>query len=218
MNWGALKGLIFEDTDKTTNTKKEKNEKVSESSTKSTSTPLPPVISTPPGNGVIDENIIKSLKKAIDSANLDGFDYLEYTKILEQLASTIPSEQMRYQAAFASAIAMGTNKEKLISTAKHYIDTLTAEKANFDVLLEEQTQTTIINRESEISAIDDSIKEKSAAIQKITNEINELSNNRRTILDEVTQNKIKIGKVQNDFVSCLKIFLNKIVIEIYYQN
>jgi len=207
MNWGSLKGLIFEDDDKETKVKGKKEE------IKATPIPTPSVTPNKPiasGTGALDENIMSSLKKAIESANFEGFDYLEFTKILEQLSSAIPGEEMRYQAAFASAVAMGTNKEKLILTARHYIDTLHAEKANFDILVEEQNQTTVINKEKDISTIDISIKEKSETIQQITKEINELASKRKAIIDEVTQNKIKIGTVQNDFTACHKIFLDKI--------
>ena len=59
-------------------------------------------------------------------------------------------------------------------------------------------------------SLDAAIKEKADTINKLTQEINELSVSKTTILNEISESKIKIQKVQNDFAATLKIFIDRI--------
>jgi hypothetical protein len=213
---GFFKNLIFEDDGKEKISKpldKRGSNKLEHNVPKTESQYIAPpqrVISPTPSTKALDPEIMGSLSKALEAANMEGFDYFEFTKILDQLSSAIPGEQMRYQAAFASAVAMGTSKQRLLETAEHYISTLKAESENFSVMVEEQMQTNVISKESAIISADTQIKEKSILIGQLTAEINELSNYKQNMVEEITLNKSKIIKIQSDFSSCLDMFVGKI--------
>jgi hypothetical protein len=212
MKWAAIKGLFVEvegeDTEEPS--KKSKNEKTTEPQKVA---PVATPIQTIPVDvsaGKPDQAILNSLSQALEEANLEGFDYFEFAKIIENMMTTIPSEQMRYQAAFATAAAMNANKQKLIDTADHYIIVLSGEADKFSAMVAEETRSTVTCKEESVHTIDMAITEKANLITKLTQEINELTSNKTSVLNEASENKIKIQKIQNDFAACLKIFVDKI--------
>jgi hypothetical protein len=210
-DWKAVKGLFVEaGDDSPAPEKKSKGEKVPVPQTAAPAAPVPTGIPVDVSAGKPDQSIIDNLVHALLEANLDGFDYFEFAKVVDSMAASIPAEQMRYQAAFATAAAMNANKAHLLKTADHYITILAGEADKFSVLVAEQTQVTVTDKENSITSIDAAINEKAAMITQLTNEINELSSSKTAILNETSENKIKIQKVQNDFAACLKVFLDKI--------
>jgi hypothetical protein len=190
--------------------KKSKIEKVPEPQTAAPAAPVPTGMPIEMSTGKPDQSIIESMSKAMTDANLEGFDYFEFAKVVDSMVVSIPSEQVRYQAAFATAGTMGATKQTLLETADHYIAVLSTETDKFSALVADQTQATVTDKEASVSTIDATINEKAAMINQLTNEINELSTNKTAILNEASENKIKIQKIQNDFAACLKVFLDKI--------
>jgi len=179
----------------------------------SKATPAPaPVPTAMPilSEGKIDSSIAESLAKALEDANIDGYDYFEFAKTLIALASTIPAEQVRYQAAFATASAMGATKQLLLQTAQHYVTVLNDEQEKFGEFVKAQIQENVTSKETAIADIDVAIQEKANQIQELTQHINELSQQKTTIENEVSEAKIKVERVRNDFVTTLKTFLGKI--------
>lgn len=210
-DWKAVKGLFVETGDDSpAPDKKSKGEKSPEPQTAAPAIPVPTGIPVDVSAGKPDQSIIDNLAHALSEANLDGFDYFEFAKVVDSMSASIPAEQMRYQAAFATAAAMNANKAHILKTADHYVSVLANEADKFAGLVAEQTQVTVTDKENSIVSIDNAINEKAAMITQLTNEINELSSNRTAILNEASENKIKIQKVQNDFAACLKVFLDKI--------
>jgi len=212
MNWSAIKGLFYETEEDGTgeSSKKSKNEKAIESPNVTPAAPVTQTIPVDVSAGKPDQAIIASLSKALEDANLDGFDYFEFARVIDSMAASIPSEQMRYQAAFATAAAMNANKQKLLDTADHYTAVLVEEDKKFSIMVAEQIKTTVMCKEESVCTIDTSISEKANLINKLTQEINELASNKTAILNEASEDKIKIQKIQNDFAACLKIFVDKI--------
>ena len=75
----------------------------------------------------LDERSINVLTKALENANLPGFDYLEFKQSLAALTQMNMDEAMAIKSAFATASTMGLTKEKLLIglMAKHpFCDTL----------------------------------------------------------------------------------------------
>jgi len=210
-DWKKVKGLFVETGDESdTSSNKSKKETIIEPKTTAPAAPVPTGMPIEMSAGKPDQSIIESMSQALADANIEGFDYFEFAKVIDSMAVTIPSEQVRYQAAFATAGTMGATKQTLLDTADHYLAVLNTETEKFSALVADQTQTTVTDKEASVSTIDATINEKAAMINQLTNEINELSTNKTAILNEASENKIKIQKVQNDFAACLKIFLDKI--------
>lgn len=197
-----------------------KEEKV-EATEKTEQTPAPkqqPVeIGTiTPGNseigstGKADTAIAESLAAALESSNLDGYDYFEFAKTLDVLSVTIPSEQVKFQSAFATASVMGISKDKLIETANHYLNVLQTEAQKFGKFVEMQVEENVTSKEGSLTEKDNLIKEKAAQIQQLTEDINVLTQEKTEIENMVAENKIKIEKIQNNFVATIKVFVEKI--------
>lgn len=219
MKWSRIKGLFIE-TEEDEEAPKAKDTPPEDPKK---SAPVPSAIPVDISAGKPDQSIIDNLALALEKSNLDGFDYFEFAKVIDQMSTTIPAEQVRYQAAFASAAAMGANKQKLIETADHYVDVLKEEADKFSTMVAVQTKETVTAKEESVKDIDAAIKEKADMITQLTNEINELTSNKTAILNEASENRIKIQKIQNDFAACLKVFLDKITgdkakIEQYIQG
>ena len=123
-----LKSLfIVEDED----TKATGNPKASQTPKQETSKPTPnqPSVKvdttpTPKGEGKPDEKFVNRLLQALEEANLDGFDYLEYKQSLQSIDDMNMDEATMYKSSLAMAKTMGATPEKLVSSAQHYINVL----------------------------------------------------------------------------------------------
>lgn len=199
MNIGKIAGLFFE-----------KTESVSKEPMKQVSTPQPTVIAPPDPTGKVNEDIQKSLLEALEKANLEGFDYFEYAKALDVLKTAIPAEQTRFQTAFATAAVMGVTKAKLLDTANHYLNALKTKESEFTKVVSEKIKNDVTGLEAQLPELQKSIQVKAEQIQKLTEEINAVQAKSTEITNQISENKIKIERVQNDFASTLKIIVDKI--------
>jgi ABC-type transporter Mla subunit MlaD len=217
MNWKAIKGMFVEvdETEESPKTSKNKSAPVTPPPSAPTA-PVPAAAIAPavvpidPSQGQKDQAIVEGLSKALSDANLSGFDYFEFAQILEKLQATLPSEQLKFQTAFSSAAVMGATKAQLLESTNHYLKVLEDEANKFAGMVAEQLKTTVTDKEDSVSTIESTILEKSEQINKLTQEINELTNTKTTVLNEAAESRIKIQKVQNDFAACLKVFIDKI--------
>ena len=81
--------------------------------------------------GKVTSKFVNVLLGAMEQANLDGFDYLEYKQSLNSLAKMPMDVKTRFQSAFAMAQTMGANPKKLMDSALHYINVLKKEEVKF---------------------------------------------------------------------------------------
>lgn len=211
MNWNKVKGLFVEvDESADPPPSKKKSTPPPAAAASIPTTPAPTVIPVDASQGQKDQAIIDSLAKALSDSNLPGFDYFEFAQILEKLSTSIPSEQMRFQTAFASAAVMGATKPGLSDSIVHYLKVLENEAQKFTQMVTQEIKVKVTDKEASVGTIDTTIKEKSDQITRLTQEINELTSTRTTILNESAANNVSIQKIQNDFAACLKVFIDKI--------
>jgi len=160
--------------------------------------------------GEKDDNIAQSLASSLEDANLSGYDYFEFAKTIDAFKASIPAEQQRYQTAFAGGSVMGATVDNLIKTANHYLDVLKGKKDEFDTAVKLQVKATVTCKEEEASSVEAQIKEKADQICALTEEINTLSSRKGKISNEVSENKIKIEKIQNNFAATYQVFVGRI--------
>ncbi|PSR09170.1 MAG: hypothetical protein DA408_10330 [Bacteroidetes bacterium] len=139
-------------------------------------TPAPPVTSGPAHTkttttGKVTPKFTDILLGAMEKANLDGFDYLEYKKSLQSLQKMNMAEATAYQSAFAMAQTMGATPELLVQTAQHYLKVLQQEEAKFGSALANQQQSRIGSKREEQLQMQQAIKDKEAQIQQLQAEI-----------------------------------------------
>lgn len=170
-----LKSLfIVEDED----SKAKGNPKASQTTNKETppSTPKEPAIKVdttpiPKGEGKPDEKFINRLLQALDEANLEGFDYLEYKQSLQSIDDMNMDEATMYKSSLAMAKTMGGTPEKLISSAQHYIGVLQKEEKKFQDALTNQQQKVVSGRQQNIAKMEETIAAKEARIEELKAEI-----------------------------------------------
>jgi chromosome segregation ATPase len=160
--------------------------------------------------GQEDAEIKKQLADALEKANLEGYDYFEFAKALEAQTAIIPSEALRFQSSFAMANSMGVTVEKLLSSAQHYMDVLQSKQDEFSKALEQHTGNAVLSKEQSIKDLDTQMQAKAAEIQKITTEINQMQQNKTTLINEIGAAKAEIDKVRNNFTATLQVFTNRI--------
>lgn len=125
----------------------------------------------PKGEGQPDEKFVNRLLQALEEANLEGFDYLEYKQSLQSIDDMNMDEATMYKSSLAMAKTMGGTPEKLISSAQHYISVLQKEEKKFQDALSNQQQKVVSGREQTINKMTETIAAKEARIKELTAEI-----------------------------------------------
>lgn len=126
---------------------------------------------TPKGEGKPDEKFVNRLLQAIEEANLEGFDYLEYKQSLQSIDDMNMDEATMFKSSLAMAKTMGATPEKLVSSAQHYIKVLEKEEKKFQDALTNQQQRVVSGRQQTISKMEETIKAKEARIEELKTEI-----------------------------------------------
>lgn len=182
------------------------------------STPAPPTptvtqrstVSTSSGDQQPDAKFTDLLLKAIESNNLDGFDYLEYKNSLRSIVNVIPDEGMRYKSAFEMAKTMGLTKEKLIQSGQHYLGILANEDKKFKDALENQKTKQIQGRADQLSAIEKAIVDKQQMIEKLTKEIADSTAQLDAVRTEINDAVVKIDLTNQQFVASYNLVYSQI--------
>lgn len=163
-----------------------------------------------PSNGQPDQKFTDLLLRAIESNNMEGFDYLEYKNSLKSIEQVIPDESMRYKSAFQMAKTMGLTKEKLIQSATHYINILANEDKKFRDAVENQKAKQIQGRTDQIQTYEKAITEKQQLIEKMTKEIEASKAQLDTFRKEINDAVVKIDQTNQQFVASYQLVQNQI--------
>lgn len=161
-------------------------------------------------SGPPDQKFTDLLLKAIESNNMDGFDYLEYKNSLKSIEQVIPDESMRYKSAFEMAKTMGLTKEKLIQSATHYINVLVSEDKKFRDAVENQKAKQIQGRTDQIQALEKAITDKQQLIEKLTKEIEASKAQLDTYRKEINDAVVKIDLTNQQFVASYQLVQGQI--------
>ncbi len=163
----------------------------------SVQTPYKPSVSS--GQGQVNEKFTDALFKAMEAANVEGFDYFEFKQALNNLASMPMDEATRYKSAYAMAQTMGATPAKLVSTASSYLDALKQEEAKFQQAANNQVQSQIGNKQAQISNFDAVIKQKSEQIKKMVEEIEQHKKEMELLNQDIAQASSKVAQTKADF-------------------
>ena len=164
--------------------------------TPSVSFPLSP---SGAGGGTVSEKFMQALSGAMEAANLDGFDYFEFKQALANLKNVPIDEPTRYKSAFAMSQAMGVTAGKLQSTAQHYLDVLQNERSKFNQAADNQRNTQVGSKQSEVQNLETMMQQKAEMIQKLTAEIAQHRQDVEKIKTDIAQATVKVEQTQRDF-------------------
>ena len=157
-----------------------------------------------------DAEIKKQLSAALDQAKQPGYGYYDMAKAIEAMASIIPSEALRFQSTFAAVSSLGLTSDKLVASAQYYLSVLKAKEDEFVKTVEANTSELITSKENDVTKFDADMCTKSDQIKKLTEEINALQQQKTSIINEVSSNKVKIDQVKNNFNATMRIFVDRI--------
>jgi hypothetical protein len=150
------------------------------------------------------------LLKAIESNNMEGFDYLEFKNSLKSIEAVIPDESMRYKSAFEMAKTMGLTKEKLIQSAQHYVNILASEDKKFKDALSNQKAKQIQSRADQLASIEKSIIDKQKMIENLSKEIETSKSQLEAVRTEINEAVVKIDTTNQQFVASYNLVFGQI--------
>ena len=122
-------------------------------------------------NHGLDEKSIEFISKAIEKANLPGFDYLEFRMAVDNLKRMNLDEAIAFKSAFATASTMGLTKEKLLETAAHYKAVVLKEKEQFDAASAKQQDMKVGANLQQVAEFQRVINDNEAKIRQLQSEI-----------------------------------------------
>jgi hypothetical protein len=166
----------------------------------------------------VDPKFTDLLLRAIESNNMDGFDYLEYKNSLKSIESVIPDEPMRYKSAFEMAKTMGLSKEKLVQSANHYLTVLTSEDKKFKDALENQKAKQIQGRTDQLATIEKAIVDKQKMIDNLTKEIEASKEQLKSVRNEINDAVVKIDVTNQQFMTSYNLVYGTIYADIEKIN
>ena len=160
--------------------------------------------------GTPDPKFVDVLLKAIESANKEGFDYLEYKTSLQSLLKMEMDEATRFKSAYVMARTLGLTKEKLVQSAQFYIDILKNEEKKFKDALINQRDKQVKGRELDLKNIEKTVADKQAAIEKLKSEIESANNELIKVRQEINEAVQKIDSTNEQFMVALHSVMDQI--------
>ncbi len=161
-------------------------------------------------NHGLDEKSVDFLTKALEKANLPGFDYVEFKQAITNLAKMNIDEPTAFKSAFGTAMTMGLTKEKLLETAKHYKDVLQKEKEQFDASFQKQQESKIGTNLKSVEELTRKIADSEEKIRALQTEIDQARTKIRELDYEREQSYSKIEDAKNKFTFTHQSIINQI--------
>jgi predicted nucleic acid-binding Zn-ribbon protein len=163
----------------------------------------------------VDNKIAEQLTAALEQANLPGFDYFEYTQAVDSQKDLIPAEQARYQSVFRmAATTMKLTVDSLLKSAQHYLDVLKGKENEFLSAVESHVSTEIVGKEKNITDIDAQMQQKTEQIKKLTEEMNQIQQQKTVLQNEIAAGKAEVEKVKINFNATMQVLVNKITMDV----
>lgn len=201
-----LKGLFFveDESSKTTSTKgKAETKKAAKPKDSAPIESSAELSSTTPSNPNVapSKKFIEVLLRAIESNNLEGFDYLEFKSSLQSLSKMEMDEQTRYQSAMAMAKTMGASKTSLLSSGNHYLKILKGEQTKFMQAHQSQKTKQVADRENKVKQLENLIKEKNQKIAALQKEIEKDQKSLEAEKANINRSAAKVAATKDGFLA-----------------
>lgn len=149
--------------------------------------------------GHVQNKFLEVLFGALESSNQEGFDYLEFKDFLRSLANVPMDDSTRYKSAFATAQTMGATKEKILSSARIYMDLLAKEETKFQEALQGQRDKNLTSKQHEIKKLEGTIRDKQAEIEKLKTDIDNHRKQIGNLEQDINAASDKLAQTANDF-------------------
>jgi hypothetical protein len=170
----------------------------------------PAYVPTANTTGTANDKFMEVLFKAMEGANIDGFDYFEFKQSLNNLQKVPMDEATRFKSAFAMAQTMGATSDKLISTASHYLGVLQQESNKFSEAANNQINNQIGNKKAQIENFELVIRQKAEQIKKMTEEIDQHRKEMEQLKQDISQASSKVTQTKADFEASYNLLVSYI--------
>lgn len=170
------------------------------------------------GKGKVDKKFINILFKAMETNNIEGFDYLEFKQSLKSLQKMEMDEATRFQSAFAMAQTMGATGASLIQTADHYLKVLHKEEQKFAQALSKQQANQIGSKTKAIDNIDKKITQNEQKIAQLNEEIEKQKQKKKSLKVQLEQASSKVNSTKINFMASFEMLTNQIKEDIRSMN
>ncbi len=168
---------------------------------RSSATPLSSAVDL--GAGTVNQSIVEKLLDAIDSQDMEGFDYVEYKRSLKAMDALPMDEATKFRSAFATASTVGASLDKLLASVQYYLDILERQRSNFEAVVQRELDAKVAGREAELASIEREIATKSAEIQRLQADIDTQRSKSSELSAAVEESKVKILTTKTEFAASL---------------
>ena len=158
----------------------------------------------------VDEKFINRLLGAIDEANLEGFDYLEYKQSLQNLGKVEMPEDTKFKSALAMATTMGATAKGLLNSANHYLKILKDEENKFLEAFKNQQAKQISEHNSQLKNLESSIENKKKQIALLQKEVESETQKLNKMTLSINESKAKVESTKNSFYQAYYIVAEQI--------
>lgn len=162
----------------------------------------------------LDDKSITFLAKALERANLPGFDYIEFKQSLYALQAMDMVEETSFKSAFATAATVGLTKEKLLKTAEHYKSILNQEKAQFDTAMRSQIEQRVNSKLGEVERLKKQVEDYRRKIQELEQKIAKSQDTIDHADEHIQAAKDRILSTKEGFETTHQSVMNQINIDI----
>lgn len=146
-----------------------------------------------------DPNIFRTLLKAIKGEYNNDFDYLSFKQSIKNLAEMELDQATSFKSAYATASTLGVTKDKIVNSAKKYLNALKGEKSSFADALNNQLHTKVDGKKKEAKELKLKIKEYEQKIAQMKKDIAIFQKKIDTVDEAMSQAKAKILATKERF-------------------
>jgi hypothetical protein len=159
-----------------------------------------------------DEEFMNVIADALAKRNIPGPDYYEYEKALGFLRSKTvgqPDNQLAL-SAFAGLSAQGLTKERLIETARHYIEKIAEFEKSFGFEIDMMIKNDLGAKQKEIDTLTQKNAEIEAQMQKLADVKNKNAEQIQTLSIQVNTESQTLNMKRARFGAAAKVYTENI--------
>lgn len=166
------------------------------------------------GPGKVEDKFLEVLFDALEANNQEGFDYMEFRNFLLSLTDVHQEDDKRYKSAFVTSQTIGATKEKIVTSARHYLEILAREQSKFQEALKGQRDRNLTGKQEEIKQLEQTIKNKEAEIEKLKADLIGHRQQIGNLEKEINIASEKLAQTANDFEASYQTLVGQIQLDV----
>lgn len=157
-----------------------------------------------------DKKSLQFILQALEKSNLEGFDYIEFIQAVERLKKLPMEESLAIRSAYSTVNTVGLTKERLLESAKYYLEVLGKEKKVFEQTVEDRRLVKIERQKKRIEALEKEVRELREKIKEMEDKIETYRMEQENIQLNLHHEDEKITLTENAFESTITAVMGRI--------